>query len=182
MNSAFIQTYSGLVVDLLNPDPFLLSVNDIAHALSNLCRFGGHTKTFYSVANHSVLVSMNVSAADAFVGLMHDAAEAYCQDLVYPLKALLPAYRDIEDSLWEALAFRYRLPYEIPQSVKDADAVLLATEIRDVVNISAAVDMEWKSSSGPLNCFTPLRKKIYSLSPTASRSAFLKQFHALKGR
>jgi hypothetical protein len=173
MTTAIVQMHSGKMIDLLNPDPYNLNVNDIAHALALLCRFGGHCKEFYSVANHSVLISINVPAEDALAGLMHDASEAYCQDLVGPLKAHVPAYSDIEAGLWEAIAWRYKLPVELPQSVKDMDLILLATEKRDVI----AVDNHWDCVSQ----VTPLKQRIHPLSMKASYVVFVNQFHSLKG-
>lgn len=169
-----IQTHSGKLIDLIHPDPYSICVNDIAYALAHLCRFGGHCKTFYSVANHSVLVALNVPKEDALVGLMHDAAEAYCQDIVHPLKAILPGYRDVERGLWEAIAWRYGLPGVLPQSVVDADRVLLATEHRDLHDDP----IEWDCLRG----YTPLPHRIHPMSVTASRSAFLKHYHFLKGK
>lgn len=178
--STSIQTHSGKIIDLIHPDPFLVNINDIAHALANLCRFGGHTKEFYSVANHSLLVALHVPAEDAFAGLMHDATEAYCQDLIGPLKALISGYRDIEAGFWEAIAWKYRLPENLPQSVKDMDYVLCTTEIRDLLN----GDTSWMglgtTAMSQAN-YTPLKARIQPLSRTASRSAFLKHFHFLKG-
>lgn len=174
--SAIIQTHSGHFIDLMHPDPYAISINDIAYALSHICRFGGHVKEFYSVANHSVLVALNVPAEDAMAGLMHDATEAYCGDVVGPLKAILPAYKDIEAGLWEAIAWRYRLPDELPASVLHADKALLATEMRDLT-------YSYRCNDYATNCLQgvqPLVGRINPLSITASRSAFLKQFHALK--
>jgi hypothetical protein len=173
--TAIIQVHSGKFIDLLNPDPYNFSINDIAHALSQLCRFGGHTKEFYSVANHSILVSINVPAEDALTGLMHDAAEAYCQDLVGPLKAHVSAYSDIEAGIWEALAWRYKLPVELPQSVKDADLILLATEKRDVIEVNNRWDCILAS-------VIPLRQRIHPLSMKAAYAVFVRQFHSLKGK
>ena len=171
-----IQTQSGKIIDLLHPDPYLLNINDIAHALSHLCRFGGHTREFYSVANHSLLVALNVPEEDAMAGLMHDATEAYCQDLVGPLKALLPDYRDIEAGLWEAIAWKYRLPEELPASVKQADKIVLVTEQRDLM-VTFACETCAKNCLGDA---LPLSYHIQPLSQVASRSAFLKHFHYLK--
>jgi len=175
--TAITQTHSGKMIDLLNPDPYLIDINDIAHALANICRFNGHCREFYSVANHSLLVSLNVPPADALAGLMHDATEAYCGDMIAPLKAAMPAYKDVEAGLWDAIAWRYRLPDELPASVKRADKVLLATEQRDLA-------CHYICAECKINCLggaKPLAGRITPLSITASRSTFLKHFHFLKG-
>jgi hypothetical protein len=84
-----INSYMHNVVHLANPDPDTVCIEDIAHALSNICRFGGHTKEFYSVAQHSCLVSYLAPAHLRLEALLHDAAEAYLGDVVKPLKVLM---------------------------------------------------------------------------------------------
>ncbi len=75
-----IQTHSGGTFDLLNPDPADVRTEDIAHALSQIARYTGHTDTPYSVATHSVHVSQIVRPGLASLALLHDAAEAYLGD------------------------------------------------------------------------------------------------------
>src|ERR1019366_9954250 len=82
-----IRTYSGVRFKPLDPDP-AVGISDIAHALANQCRFGGHSSAFYSVAQHSVRVSEICAAEDALWGLLHDASEAYLVDVPAPLKQL----------------------------------------------------------------------------------------------
>src|SRR3954452_22681285 len=100
----YLQTVSGRWVNPFDPDPAQLDPGDIARALANQCRFGGHSRAFYSVAQHSVLVSRLVEegggdAEDASAPLMHDAAGAYPGILPHPLKhrsELGVAYRRAE--------------------------------------------------------------------------------------
>jgi 5'-deoxynucleotidase YfbR-like HD superfamily hydrolase len=108
-------------------------IDDIAHSLANLCRFGGHCRQFYSVAQHSVLVSRLVPLHLAFVGLMHDATEAYVGDMVRPLKYSLPQFLEIEDAIWRLIARRFDLPLHLPAEVKEADDIALVTERRDLI-------------------------------------------------
>lgn len=92
----FMTTISGrkIVYDDLKPE--MIDINDIAHALSNICRFGGHINRFYSVAQHSVHVSELVPKELALAALLHDASEAYLSDIVRPAKRMLPQYKDLE--------------------------------------------------------------------------------------
>lgn len=129
MNNPWLQAHSGAPIDFLSPSPEQIFVTDIAWSLSHLCRFNGHTKKFYSVAEHSVLVSLAVPPEDACWGLMHDAAEAYIGDVTSPLKAILGArYRAIDEVFKVLIAERFELPESIPDSVKEADLRMLTTE------------------------------------------------------
>ena len=107
----------------LLPNPADIRIEDIAHALSNQCRFGGHAREFYSVAEHCVRVSQNCRPEDALWGLLHDASEAYLSDVPAPLKELpqFEAYRAAERSLQGTIAVRFGLSTEQPRSVTEAD-------------------------------------------------------------
>lgn len=95
-----INTFSGIEFDLLNPNPNDIDIEDIAHELSMLCRFNGHCKEFYSVAEHSVYVSYEIDEEFALIGLLHDAAEAYLGDVPTPLKKLLPEFKRADNQLF----------------------------------------------------------------------------------
>lgn len=129
---SFIQTLSGKQFDYLSATIDDIDIEDIAVALSNICRFSGHLPEFYSVAQHSVLCSQLVSPEFAFEALMHDAAEAYCQDIPAPLRALLPDYCEIEKRTDQLIRFKFGLPLEEASVVKYADLTMLATERRDL--------------------------------------------------
>lgn len=136
MSSTWIQTHSGLELDLLDPKPELLEIRDIARGLSHACRFAGQCRTFYSVAQHSVNVSRWVGQyrpALALAALLHDASEAYLMDLVMPLKHLTllgDEYKRIEDKMMRAVAERFVAPglYPLDPFIKKADHVVLACE------------------------------------------------------
>ena len=129
---SFIQTLSGKHFDYLNAQTDDVDIEDIATALSNICRFAGHLPEFYSVAQHSVLCSQIVPQEYAFEALMHDAAEAYCQDIPAPLKRLLPDYRRIETLVDDLIRSKFGLPLQQSDLVKYADLTMLATERRDL--------------------------------------------------
>ena len=93
----WIQTYTGKKFFPMNPKTEDLDIIDIAHALSMKCRFVGHTKQFYSVAQHSVIVSWNCS--NPHLGLLHDAAEAYLPDVPAPIKDLYTQHIEMEEKI-----------------------------------------------------------------------------------
>ncbi len=125
-----LQTSSGAFFNVFEPRIEDVSLFDIARALSNLTRFGGHVPRFYSVAQHSVLVSRLVPAELAREGLLHDAAEAYVLDMPRPIKhhPSFKLYREIEDSVERVIATKFGLQYPFPAEVKKADNKALAIE------------------------------------------------------
>lgn len=129
---SYIQTLSGKKFDYLNSTTDDVEIEDIATALSHICRFSGHLPEFNSVAQHSVLCSQIVPPEFAFEALMHDAAEAYCQDVPAPLKALLPDYRRIEERVEQLIRAKFSITPGMSAVVKYADLVMLATERRDL--------------------------------------------------
>jgi hypothetical protein len=137
MNALFIQpsiqTFSGISFNFITGGNTVL-IDDISHALANICRFGGHTRKFYSVAQHSVMVSYIVPAPLALWGLLHDAAEAYMGDMTRPLKELMPAFKDIEKRVEREIWELFGLQGDLPAEVKHADLVMLATERRDLMS------------------------------------------------
>jgi 5'-deoxynucleotidase YfbR-like HD superfamily hydrolase len=157
---SWILTFSGRRFDLLAPTAGMISPIDIAHALSLLCRFNGHTSQLYSVAHHSLLVADLVPAEDQLAALLHDATEAYLGDMTRPLKAALPEYKAVEHNVWLVICERFNIDPVLPASVHHADLVALATERRDLMPRHPE---QWERLKGVIPCITtitPLRADV----------------------
>lgn len=131
-----IFTFSGETINPLHPDPTHIHVVDIAHSLSNQCRFTGHTREFYSTAQHCYYTSQLVSAENALWALLHDATEAYLADISRPVKyqpEFGDVYKKYEARLEIAVIERFNLSDPMPKEVKDADTLMLWTEVRDLM-------------------------------------------------
>jgi 5'-deoxynucleotidase YfbR-like HD superfamily hydrolase len=170
--SGWIQTFTCKKFYPLRPKIEDICIEDIAHALSNICRFTGHSSFFYSVAQHCVLVSHTCNKENALYGLLHDASEAYISDISRPLKKSIEfqAYRNAEQKLQEVICAKFGLPAQEPADVKLSDNRLLATEARDLMS---PTHPEW------INYFVPLIDKIDPLLPDKAKTLFLKRFQEL---
>lgn len=166
-----ILTSSGNLFDFRIPEQCAIDIEVIAHALSNQCRFGGHCREFYSVAQHSVLVSYLVPAEHALKALLHDAAEAYLVDVPSPIKPLIPGYSVLERRVHEAVFAAFGLTPELPPEVRHCDLVALATEKRDLM-----------PEDGPWALLEGVSTDPYEIVPLMSQTAkklFLDRFYEL---
>lgn len=169
-------TAHGRNVWILDPERSEIHIDDIALSLSRQTRFAGHYKIechFYSVAQHSVLVSEAVAPELALAALLHDASEAYLQDIIKPLKNELgDAYSKLE-SLWAArinIAFGLSPVADQHPDIKRADLAALMAEKRDLL-VTAPFD--WTL---PVE---PLQQRVYPWDSRTANAIFLKRFHAL---
>jgi len=165
---------SGAYFDLLDPANSPFTIEDVAHGLSNTCRFAGQCASFYSVAEHCVLASHVVAPEFALQTLMHDAAEAFIGDVTRPLKSLLPEYKAIERSVETAIMQRFGIPdWNVPE-VKEIDLAMLATE---QLAMMPKHGLDWTVLAG----VTAAPIEIAFWRPHTAREAFLERFAELSG-
>jgi hypothetical protein len=170
----WIQTFSGERFYPLTPDINTINIIDIAHALSMQCRFSGHTKFHYSVAQHCVYVSYLCNIEDAFYGLLHDASEAYLVDVPKPLKdsGKFLEYKILEKNLQNMIYQKY-IGGEEPGSVHKADMICLATEATQLYN---NLRDDWVLPTNP----SPFI--IEEMSPGKAKQLFIDRFNELNGK
>ncbi len=166
---ADIMTHSGKYFPFFKPEEYDFDIFTIAHALSKLCRFTGHTRRFYSVAQHSVLVSRILPPEHQKAGLLHDAAEAFIGDMSKPLKDLFPEFKRIEEAIEEALFAQFGIPFPMQPEIKHADLVLLATEQRDLL---PPIESQWALLAG----IEPMDDVIEPWTPEEAYKAFIRRF------
>jgi 5'-deoxynucleotidase YfbR-like HD superfamily hydrolase len=131
-----LRTFTGRMIDLLQPTPEDIDIRDIAHSLSQLNRFCGHTSRPYCVAEHSVMCSYFGDPALALEKLLHDAAEAYIGDIASPLKRLLPQASAIENDFLIQIGLRFDVSlYPMVNDVKIVDAMALRAEMAELMGL-----------------------------------------------
>jgi hypothetical protein len=165
----WMQTFSGQRFYPNDPSAAEIVPEDIAHALSLLCRYGGHVDRFYSVAEHCILLSMAVAPEHALAALLHDATEAYVVDVPRPVKRYLPDYRALEDKVWVAICERFGLAEELPIEVKEADSRILLNE-RDA--LMANTRYSWSVEG-----MEPLPVTICEWTPRQAEQFYLKRLN-----
>jgi|ERR1700722_9823299 len=170
--TGWIQLHSGKKFTPTQPRVEDIVLEDIAHSLSMQCRFSGHVREFYSVAQHSVLVSY-LCGEHALWGLLHDASEAYLVDLPRPIKRMagFEEYSRVEAKVMAVICQAFNLNPIEPAIVKQADSILLATEARDLMS---PLHPEWKQ------IIEPAPFHIKSMNPREAKELFLKRFYQLQ--
>jgi len=129
-----IRTNSGLYMNVFEPTLEMIDINDIAHALSFLPRFGGHLNKFYSVAQHSVMCAMKAKTLeDKRAALMHDGSEAYMLDIPSPIKAWLHDYKKYENVLMAKIAEKFDFEFPLNKEIKIIDEDMLHLEWENLV-------------------------------------------------
>jgi 5'-deoxynucleotidase YfbR-like HD superfamily hydrolase len=180
----WFQTHTGKLIDVRNPTPDMVDLEDIAHALSMICRFAGHVREFYSVAEHSVLVAMIGDRSDLspefnLALLLHDAAEAYIGDIISPVKHLCgPTSHELENRWLKVIEEKFNLGDRLSnmdQSIHKADRLALSIEVS---KLFYPVDPTWwtKFEKPTKN---QLLAEIHCFSPAKARRRYLQYFNAV---
>jgi uncharacterized protein len=177
---AWINTWGGHKIHLIDPDPNEIFIEDIAHSLSLLCRFGGNVSEFYSVAQHCAMVSTHMSGetdepTQLLAGLLHDAAEAYLVDIPAPLKRIIPEYKVIEDRIERAIWTRFDIDMDSIDFnlIKHHDNRALATEAYHLIPNKHS---EWYIPYLPYD----LNELWAALIPERAEQVYLKMFMGLR--
>ena len=169
-----IMLCNGTMFDLLNPDDSDYGIEEVAHALSNIARFNGHTRKFYSVAQHCVLMSQWIDQLYAREALLHDMQEAFVGDVATPLKLLIEGYWKIEHVIQNSMCDKFGVFVNDVRSktVKQADLRMLMTEKRDLMS----GDADWSILEGvdPYDEY-----EIYPWSPSLAKRAFITRYDEL---
>jgi hypothetical protein len=177
----WISLLSGGQFNYNKPEKSDVTIEDIASALSNVCRFSGHLPQFYSVAQHLVNTSRIVPNELAFAGLMHDTAEAFTNDLPTPLKWALPILKELETKIESAMSKKFGFEYPYPPEIKHADTVMLMLEKYYVKND----DSEWPLYEKYNKDYVePWRQQVdlVGWQPRRAKREFLERFNELNGQ
>lgn len=169
----YIETYSGIKFDFLDPTIEQVSIEDIAHSLSMQVRYTGHCSTFYSIAEHCLLVA-DLCPEYELYALLHDASEAYLTDVASPIKPFLQNYKMMECKVMKAVVDKFGLPEFFPDEVHAADMLALRIEIDQMI---ASRGKDWainKVEASPLPEIV-----IQNLSPAEAKKRFLQRFYEL---
>jgi hypothetical protein len=179
VSRAWIQTYSGGTFHILDPQQDEILITDIGHSLAMQCRFTGHVRRFYSVAEHCVLGSRLVPSKDALWFLLHDASEAYIADINRPLKhftGIGPEYIPVEEAIMKAVCKKFRLAEEQPVSIKKFDNIMLFTEKEQLLS-----PMDWDSKWGGSE-IEAADVKVKCWAPEVAEVEFLHRFYELTNK
>ena len=174
MKSTSIETYTGQMIDVADPNPNKINLNDIAHALSNICRYSGHCKSFYSVAEHCVLGSFLIEEPLVKMFLLHDASEAYLNDLSRPLKTILPKYKSLEDVFSYVIYERFlgkQPTKEEKKKIKHVDDQMLLLEAHELMpSKGSGWSEKWTDHAG-----IPRRVSIQNWNPGTAKRKYEKR-------
>jgi len=159
----WMETFTGTKFYPMKAEVEDIRIEDIAHSLANICRWGGHTKFHFSVASHSVMLSKLVPPRYALEALLHDATEAYLGDIPTPIKKTLPLYEKAEQKLAQAIYKHYKLQYPFPKEVEVFDDVCKQIEYHNLLEDGVKTD----------------EVLVPKITPKQSKEEFIKRFNQL---
>jgi len=176
-------TFTGRQFDPFDPQPEDIHILDIAHALSNTCRYGGMCQFYYSVAQHSGYVAqmaMDLNGTKTspdwpLWGLLHDAAEAYIGDMPTPFKPFMTNFDKVETDILRVIAEKFGLHWYgeagVPDAIKKVDKRMLFTEARQLLPGAdwCKYQPKWPETAG-------YDMMVQPMSPIAAEDAFLRTF------
>lgn len=176
-----IELFSGNRFTPLEPDVDAVDITDIAHSLSRNCRYNGHVPGFYSVAEHSILMSYAVidfvpddeQAETSMWALLHDATEAYMPDMPRPIKGLLNGFDEAEEQLLRTIAEAFRLSWPMPDIVEKMDNIILADEARQLMTSGGE---DWHLPEEGIGI------EVYGWNYEFAEAQFLRRYWTLKKR
>lgn len=142
-----IRTVTGKYVNVFDPTPDMICIEDIAHALSQQPRFGGHLPVFFSVAQHSVGCMLNAQPDERLGALMHDASEAYLMDIPSPIKKRLANYDEIENELMAVIAEKFGFAWPLPETIKKIDRRELEWEWHTIMLGGCSICSWWPAKA-----------------------------------
>lgn len=171
----WIALLSGATFNYNQPEKSDVTIEDIASALSNVCRFSGHLPVFYSVAQHLVNTSYIVPEEMAFTALMHDTAEAFTNDLPTPLKWAFPIFKELETKIEEAMANKFGFQFPYPPEIKEADTNMLILEKLYVKEDKS----DWPNYRGIEVDHLLDKVNLKSWQPVRAKREFLERFEEL---
>lgn len=174
-DGGWFTTYTGKKYNPINPTVDMICIEDVARSLSNICRFGGHVKTFYSVAQHSVHVSHLCESKFSREGLMHDGPEGFIGDMVRPLKYTdaMIAFREVEEINERVFVEKFNLQDIMPVSVKYADNVMVVAEALELF----VPQPQWALEALKKNPHPFKLTEIWT--PDEARDKFLERYYEL---
>ena len=178
MNTKIV-TYTGKGFDLLDPQPEMVCIEDIAHSLAHICRYTGHVREFYSVAQHCVLMARANLPGGRLQRLLHDAAEAYIGDIASPWKQLLFVHdldisvKEYEQKIQAVIGIALGVDLSFSAEIKEADNRMYFTEVRDLMPPSEEFG-KWRGNLKPLN------EVISSWDARYAEAAFLNEYWSLE--
>ena len=177
MNNIVMQLINGNLVNLSKLEEFEWGIVELVHAISNLARYNGHTRSFYSVAQHSVLVSYVVPPEKALAGLCHDLSEAIVGDIISPIKRHMGSFVELEAAVVRQICSR--IGHFTPEDLIDpevmfADSCICLNEKRDLMN----APQQWPSFEGKMPYDIPT---IEPMCPEEAFDYFMARYCELTG-